>query len=742
MNTTSKLTAAFVLAVGMISCSVYAAAPAADGTPKTAKHAKKAAAKPKEVAASADQLQELKQELQSQITSLKGELADRDAKLKQAQDAAAAAQAAAARAEAAANSQSQAVTDNAAAVSTLQTTVTDLKSNQVQVVQTIQDEQAKVKKAIESPDVLHYKGISITPSGFMAAESVYRTHATGGDIPTAFSGIPYEHGDAYTLSEFYGSARQSRVAFEAKGKTDWGTLRGYVETDFLGTGITSNNNQSNSYVLRQRVVWGEAALNNGWTFAGGQLWSLTTEQKKGITSDSSNVGTPQTIDPNYVPGFVWTRQYGFRVVKSYPKFAFGAAAENAQILYSATLAGDTPYAVLGSAGAGGGNYNPAVSGCSPSTVIVNYTFAQNTNPNIIDPTTNQPTTTIVAVPVYKTTNSCANVTNISFNEAPDVVLKATADPGWGHYEVFGIGRFAHETVYPGETTNSTLYGGLTGNITSTTGTTTACTENSARSKVTCPTVAPGLTTAGFFKNSITFGGFGGSFRAPVVAKKVDLGAKALYGWGVGRYGDTGLSDLTTDHTGQFVPMENLSGLITLEVNVNPRLLLWANYGGDYVGRTDDTGTTISAVSAQINAGKAKDGTPLLAETVNFTNSLAAVGYGSRHLNNGGESGTVAKPSFSGCLADAAPGFNGGSTGYYPGGSCGAQTKSVQELTGGYWYDLYRGSHGRLRQSLQYGYTVRTAWDGEYGSNLYKGNSHVGAKGVDNMIFTSFRYYLP
>ena len=82
MNTTSKLTAAFVLAVGMISCSVYAAAPAADGTPKTAKHAKKAAAKPKEVAASADQLQELKQELQSQITSLKGELADRDAKLK------------------------------------------------------------------------------------------------------------------------------------------------------------------------------------------------------------------------------------------------------------------------------------------------------------------------------------------------------------------------------------------------------------------------------------------------------------------------------------------------------------------------------------------------------------------------------------------------------------------------------------------------------------------------------------
>ena len=86
-----------------------------------------------------------------------------------------------------------------------------------------------------------------------------------------------------------------------------------------------------------------------------------------------------------------------------------------------------------------------------------------------------------------------------------------------------------------------------------------------------------------------------------------------------------------------------------------------------------------------------------------------------------------------CLTNAAPGFNGSSTGFYPGGSCGAQNRNVQEVTGGYWYDIYRGDHGRLRQGLQYGYAVREGWSGASG---------IGAKGIDNMVWTSFRYYLP
>ena len=209
------------------------------------------------------------------------------------------------------------ITENTQAVSSLQGAVTDLKTNNTSLATTIQDNQAKVEKQITNPDVIHFKGVTLSPTGsFLAGETVYRTHATGSDIPTPFSSLPYEHADAYALSEFYGTARQSRVALMAEGHTGSATLRGYYEADWLGTGVSSNNNESNSYVFRQRVLWGQAALNNGWAFTGGQLWSLATEDRKGISNLSGDIMLPLTIDPNYVPGFVWERQYGFRVTKT------------------------------------------------------------------------------------------------------------------------------------------------------------------------------------------------------------------------------------------------------------------------------------------------------------------------------------------------------------------------------------------------------------------------------------------
>ncbi len=122
------------------------------------------------------------------------------------------------------------------------------------------------------------------------------------DIPTPFSSLPYEHADAYALSEFYGTARQSRVALMAEGKTGSATLRGYYEADWLGTGVTSNNNESNSYVFRQRVLWAQMALNNGWAFTGGQLWSLATEDKKGLSNLSGDILTPADDRPELRSG--------------------------------------------------------------------------------------------------------------------------------------------------------------------------------------------------------------------------------------------------------------------------------------------------------------------------------------------------------------------------------------------------------------------------------------------------------
>ena len=73
--------------------------------------------------------------------------------------------------------------------------------------------------------------------------------------------------DASQLSEFYGSGRQSRIALKAVGKLPNMTLTGYYEMDWLSAGVTSNSNQSNSYTLRQRQLWADALLSNGWDFS-------------------------------------------------------------------------------------------------------------------------------------------------------------------------------------------------------------------------------------------------------------------------------------------------------------------------------------------------------------------------------------------------------------------------------------------------------------------------------------------
>ena len=47
-----------------------------------------------------------------------------------------------------------------------------------------------------------------------------------------------------------------------------------------------------------------------------------------------------------------------------------------------------------------------------------------------------------------------------------------------------------------------------------------------------------------------------------------------------------------------------------------------------------------------------------------------------------------------------------SIGYYTSGGCGLNTRDVQQLTGGFWYDFYKGPKGRLREGFQYAYAVR------------------------------------
>src|SRR5580658_8593197 len=230
-----------------------------------------------------DQIQALRQEMQGQIDALKTDLATKDQELQQAKQAAADAQAAAAKAELDATSQQQASSENAAAVASLQGSVKDIGANTASLASTLSDETTNIKKMVNNPDAIHFKGITLSPTGsFLAAETVWRQGATGGDINTPFTGVPLQYSDDAQLSEFQGTGRQSRIALRATGKLDSMTMTGYFEGDWLGTGITSNNNQSNSYVFRQRQLWADALLKNGWKFTGGQMWTLATETTKGL----------------------------------------------------------------------------------------------------------------------------------------------------------------------------------------------------------------------------------------------------------------------------------------------------------------------------------------------------------------------------------------------------------------------------------------------------------------------------
>jgi hypothetical protein len=357
-----------------------------------------------------DQIEKLRLQLQTQIDTLKTDLADKDVQLKQAQQQASDAQAAAARAQAAADAQQQSFTQNAAAVSTLQSTVDDMKQSNASVVSSLTEQTTAIKKAIESPDALHYKGITISPAGsFLAGETVWRSSAMGDGLNTHFSSIPLQYAQNAQIGEWQGSGRQSRVALKAVGKLDSFTMSGYYEADWLSAGVTSNNNQSNSYTMRQRQLWADAKTSSGWDFSGGQGWSLATETTQGLTRGTEIL--PATIDPQYEAGFVWTRQYSFRVSKDFGKKVFlGVSAENAETL------------------------NPAGSGYSTTDFI----FGQTGDTGGLED----------------------NQSNYTPNISPDFVIKMAFEPGWGHWEVFNINRFFQDRIYPttGSPYNNTVEG--------------------------------------------------------------------------------------------------------------------------------------------------------------------------------------------------------------------------------------------------------------------------------------------
>ncbi len=677
-----KKLAALTLSMFLVSGTAFADTPKnADSQPATAAQpAKPKAAKKAESsnAAIAAQLEELRQTLQSQqeqLQMLKEELAKRDRQIDEAREAAAAANA---RATEASTKATEAVSSTAEVKSTsvsLNSTVSDLKASNEVLKTTVAKEQADAKKAEEAgPPAIKYKGINITPVGFIAAETVFRQRATSGDIPTPMNAIPYPGNALSKVTESNFSGRQSRIGVLADTKVGSAKVSAYYEADFFGAGTTSNNRQTNSYVLRQRQLWGQAAFDSGWQFTGGQMWTLATETRKGIQNRQEVL--PMTIDVNYTVGFTYARGYGFRVVRDFGgKFAVGVSVEGPQSTFGGrgfstftTAAGAvTQNFFINAPGAGGGLYN------------------------------------------------AFDATGYTVNKAPDFVFKAAADPGYGHYELFGIVSTFRNRVYPcgviSYTATGTVVPSPTGNGTTTT---------YAGPALTCAALGAGEapSVAGAFNDSRSGGGFGAVLRVPLFSKKLDFGVKGLAGDGVGRYGAAQLADMTFRPDGTAALIRTAHGLGTLEFHPSPKLDIYFNYGGEYAWRAAYTGySSVKITTTNISNPNGTAGAPILFNTLVTRSASGAGGYGGLTANN------------SGCANEAVP---AGSSA--PGaGSCAGDIRFIQEGTLGFWHKMYQGPKGGVRWGLQYSYITKSGWSGAGG---------IQPKAVDNMVFTSFRYYLP
>jgi hypothetical protein len=685
-----KKLAALTLSLFLISGPVLADTPKdADAPPAKAAPAKpKTAAKSdKSDAAIAAELEELRQALQSQqeqLTLLKEELAKRDRQIDEAREAAAAANSRAAEASTKATEAVNSTAEVKSTTSTLNSTVSDLAASNAALKTTVATAQADEKKASEEgPSAIRYKGVTITPGGFLAAETVFRTRGTSADINTPFTSIPFQAADLAHVTENNFTARQSRLTMLVQSKVGGTALTGYVEGDFLGAGTTSNNRQSNSYVFRQRQLFAQAALESGWIFTGGQQWTLATEDKKGIFNRQENL--PLVIDPQYNVGFTWGRQYGFRVVKDFGgKFAVGFSVE-------------APQATIG--GRGFSTVTTINSAAAPSTIITSGATTATTGNFFL----NAPG---AGGGLYNAFDS----TGYTVNKAPDLIFKVAADPGFGHYEVFGIVSFFRDRVYPcgvvGTTTGDTVPGTatLTCNVTGTPSTT--------------------VSSAGAHNVGSTGGGGGASALWSVFNKKVDFGAKAVAGDGIGRYGSAQLADATARPDGSLSLIRTAHGLGRIELHATPKLDVYAYYGAEYAWRAGYGGydsVTITKTTA-IPANGTNPAIPATTHTAISTTGIG--GYGNLAANN------------SGCGIEGVPtnDFNPSS-----GSNCAGDIRVIQEGTLGFWYRFYQGSKGRFQIGAQYSYIAKVGWSGTGGAPA---GTAISPKANDNMVFTSFRYYLP
>jgi hypothetical protein len=475
---------------------------------------------------------------------------------------------------------------------------------------------ADVAKHTPKTDKIYYKGITLTIGGFAAAETVYRTRNNVADIGSNYSKIPYNNSVLAHTDELRGTARQSRVSFLAQGNITPNLVASfYGEFDFLGAAQTANSNESNSFNLRTRNVYGALDWNDsGWHLLAGDSWSLATMNTKGITPRNEDV--PPTIEAQYVPGFVWARQPQVRVTKDF---------DDKQLWLAVSV--ENPQTTFGAAATGTGT---SLGGVTVNNSATGISLLSNAN-------------------------------SFSFNHFPDVIGKIAFEPVIGgaqplHLEVFGIVRNYYDRVNVAAASQATADGFASGNFT----------EN----------------TWG--------GGVGAGATWTVAPKLLDVQGSFLTGRGIGRYGSGQLPDVIVGPGGNLEPITETMFLFGGTLHATPALDLYV-----MGGREQEDAKAVDTV----------------------------VGASTLHLGLGDSFATLGN-----CYVEL--------------GTCAPDTKSISQVTVGFWDKLYTGSFGQVRVGIQYSHTDLAAFSGLAGANTagIPVGSTVRPTTSDDMVFTSFRYY--
>jgi hypothetical protein len=358
--------------------------------------------------------------------------------------------------------------------------------------------------------------LTLTFGGFVEGASIYRNKNETTDLASNYNtGIPFAYQPNAHISEFRESARQSRFSLLAQGPhTGSLSAEAYFETDFLSSGITSNSAESNSYTMRMRVFYAQVQdSETDWYLLAGQNWSLATLYNKELTPRSERV--PQTIDAQYVTGFNWTRNPQLRLVKNWGKMiSTGLSLESPQASFNTGCSSVA---------------TPAPVGCAaPPSAIT-------TNPGV------------------SVLNSTANY---SIDFAPDIIAKVAVDPGFGHYELYGLARGFRDR-YPGTAsgTNNTTWGGSVG--------------------------------AGLI------------LPFAVAGQQIEFQASALGGEGNGRYGSAQLPDATLRPNGTVATIREWQALAGIVYKPMPALTFYV-YGGEEA--SSRTAYTNAAGTAAIGYG--------------------------------------------------------------------------------------------------------------------------------------------